>query len=78
MSECRMTEQCAKRFDTIDATLSRIDVAMRGNGTIGITTRVDRLEQGSKRISRLMWLVVGGAIGGWFVIVTYLVSKGAI
>lgn len=53
---------CEREFEEIRVKLDRLDEAIRGNGKPGITLRLDRLEQDAKRLSRLVWMVVGSAV----------------
>ena len=53
---------CEREFAEIRVKLDRLDEAIRGNGKPGITLRLDRLEQDAKRLSRLVWMVVGSAV----------------
>ena len=53
---------CEREFEEIHRKLDRLDEAIRGNGRPGITVRLDRLEQGAKRQSKLIWLIVGSAV----------------
>ena len=53
---------CKTRFDEQHALLKRIDTAIRGNGQLGINTRLDRLERFDKVWSKLGWLVAGGGV----------------
>ena len=41
-----------------DQVLNRLDAAIHGNGKPGLGTRVDRIEQWVKTISRLTWLLL--------------------
>ena len=38
--------------------LDRIDSALRGNGQVGMVTRLDRLERSMATVSRIVWLLV--------------------
>jgi len=53
---------CKGEFAEIGSKLDRIDSALRGNGKPGINTRLDRLEQDAKRISRVVWIVCGAGV----------------
>ena len=53
---------CEREFADIRVKLDRLDEAIRGNGKPGITLRLDRLEQDAKRLSRLVWMIVGSAV----------------
>ena len=48
-----------KQNQLINAKLDNIDCTIRGNGKIGILTRLDRLEQIELFKSRLFWVGVG-------------------
>ena len=60
MTDCPNTQLCQQNFETIHEKLDRLDEAVRGNGKPGIQLRLDRIEQNAKRISRLVWLTLGG------------------
>jgi len=64
MSECSQPEQCGAQFEAIHQKLDRLDDAIRGNGRLGILTRLDRLERGRIGASRLFWLVLGAVTAG--------------
>ena len=64
MSECSQPEQCGAQFEAIHQKLDRLDDAIRGNGRLGILTRLDRLEQGRVRASRVFWLALGAGAAG--------------
>ena len=53
---------CKRRFDEQRTLLKGIDVAIRGNGQLGINTRLDRLERFDKIWSKITWLVAGGGV----------------
>ena len=53
---------CEREFEEIRVKLDRLDEAIRGNGKPGISLRLDRLEQDAKRLSRLVWMIVGSAV----------------
>lgn len=48
-----------KQNDVVNTKLDRIDNTIRGNGKIGILTRLDRLEQIRIFKSKLFWIGVG-------------------
>lgn len=59
-----------EKIENIEAQLSDIKRDVRdiratliGNGTPGITTRLDRVEQKHKLVSRITWLLVAAAMG---------------
>ena len=65
MSEVDQYERvCKHEFVEIGGKLDRIDASLRGNGKTGINTRLDRLEQDAKRISRVVWIVCGAVVTG--------------
>lgn len=53
---------CKDEFALVHEKLDRIDAALRGNGKPGINTRLDRLEQDAKRVSRVVWIVCGACV----------------
>ena len=63
---CATSEQyekiCKGEFEKVHTKLDRLDVAIRGNGKIGLTGRIDRLEQAEARRSRMYWLMMGAVI----------------
>ena len=56
--EDRYDTICSKEFAVIRKQLGRLDVAIRGNGRLGINTCLDRVE----RAMRWLWVVIG-AVG---------------
>jgi hypothetical protein len=62
MEACNELEHCQKQFDLLFEKLDKLDSAIRGNGKLGITVRLDRLEQAAKIHSRLIWVLFGAAI----------------
>lgn len=52
------------------ATIERIDHTLRGNGTPGLTTRMDRVEQRAALVAKVAWwaLGIGGTIAGGIVV----------
>jgi hypothetical protein len=55
---------CKDEFGSIHVKLDKLDEAIRGNGKVGITTRLDRLEQDAAVRSKLLWLIAGSSITG--------------
>ncbi len=53
---------CKHRFDKLDESIQKIDTAIRGNGTPGLNTRLDRLEQDKKITHRALWVVFGAVV----------------
>lgn len=53
---------CQREFEELQRKLDRLDEAIRGNGKPGIVLRLDRLEQDTRRQSRLIWLILGSGI----------------
>jgi hypothetical protein len=49
---------CRSEFEEINGKLDRIDVSLRGNGKIGIITRLDRLERAAQMQSKMMWIIL--------------------
>ena len=47
-----------EKFKTVFEKLDRIDSALRGNGQVGMVTRLDRLERSMATVSRIVWLLV--------------------
>lgn len=52
-------ESFRRELDAIHDTLKRLDEAIRGNGRMGLVTRVDRLEQIYANNKRIYWLLIG-------------------
>ena len=63
---------CKSEFAQLHAKLDRLDVAMRGNGKLGIVMRIDRLEQSRHWIGKAVWFGLGIAAS---VLVVYIRSK---
>ncbi len=52
-----MDKDTREAFDTVFKKIDDVDKMIRGNGKLGVNTRLDRLEQESKRRSRFRWLL---------------------
>lgn len=50
---------CKNEFQELHTKLDRMDIAIRGNGKVGLMTRLDRLEQERLFRSKLMWFILG-------------------
>ena len=63
---CAITEQyeqvCKQEFAEIKGKLDRLDEAIRGNGELGLKTRIDRLERSEAIRSKLLWLITASAV----------------
>jgi len=63
---CATSEQyekiCKGEFEKVHRTLDRMDVSIRGNGKIGLTGRIDRLERAEARRNQMYWLMMGALI----------------
>ncbi|OHB56836.1 MAG: hypothetical protein A2Y07_06910 [Planctomycetes bacterium GWF2_50_10] len=66
---------CKEEFAAIHGKLDKLDEAIRGNGKIGIMTRLDRLERSEAIRSKLMWLITASAITGAVSLVTAVVIQ---
>ena len=55
---------CKDEFALVHTKLDKLDEAIRGNGKVGIMTRLDRLEQAAAVRSRLLWLIAASSISG--------------
>jgi hypothetical protein len=55
---------CKGEFASLNTKLDRLDEAIRGNGKVGITTRIDRLERAEAIRSKLLWLITASSITG--------------
>lgn len=55
---------CKDEFASVRAKLDKLDEAIRGNGKVGIMTRLDRLERAAAVRSKLLWLITASAITG--------------
>ena len=53
---------CKDEFILVHTKLDKLDEAIRGNGKVGIMTRLDRLERAEAVRSRLLWLIAGSAV----------------
>ena len=67
---------CRDHFNAIHEKLEEIDTAIRGNGKVGLVTRVDRLEQTERVRGRVMWTVVVACIGTLVTVVVKAVLDG--
>ncbi len=47
---------------TQDKTLARLDASVNGNGRMGLSTRVDRVERTAANLIRLGWIVIAGLV----------------
>ena len=63
---------CKSEFAQLHAKLDRLDVALRGNGKLGILMRLDRLEQSRHWVGKAVWFGLG-ILGS--VVVVYIRSK---
>ena len=63
---------CREQFAQLHAKLDLMDLALRGNGRVGILTRIDRLEQSRHWVSKAVWFGLGIAAS---VLVVYIRSK---
>ena len=63
---CAITEQyeqvCKQEFAEIKGKLDRLDEAIRGNGDLGLKTRIDRLERSEAIRSKLLWLITASSV----------------
>ena len=50
---------CRERFDRIEKKLDAIDKLLRGNGSIGLVTRIDRIEEAERRRRKWTWALWG-------------------
>lgn len=53
---------CKDEFTSIHGKLDKLDVAIRGNGKIGIQLRLDRLESAEAVRSRLLWIIAASTV----------------
>ena len=53
---------CKDEFGSVHTKLDRLDEAIRGNGKVGIMTRLDRLERAAAVRSRLLWLITASSV----------------
>ena len=53
---------CKDEFASVHTKLDKLDEAIRGNGKVGITTRLDRLERDAAVRSRLLWLITASSV----------------
>ncbi len=60
---CDHLNECHHRFDRIDDKLDTLDIAIRGNGKPGLERRVTLLEVAAASSRRLLWLLIGTAVG---------------
>ena len=59
---CSNEQVCKAEFAEIKDKLDRLDEAIRGNGELGLKTRIDRLERSEATRSRLLWLITASAV----------------
>ena len=66
MSDCQTQYEntCKGEFAAVHGKLDRMDEAIRGNGELGIKTRLDRLERSDAIRNRLLWLITASAVTG--------------
>ena len=64
--ENKQPEVCKNSFTVLFEKIDGIDKAIRGNGRVGIQTRLDRLEQFAGLRSKLLWLMAGIVLTGLF------------
>ena len=77
MGKCpEYSEVCQVEFRSIHEKLDRMDQAIRGNGQLGLVTRVDRLEQTEMTRRKLRWLATGAALTFIVALVLQLVFGG--
>ena len=50
---------CKDEFTQLHAKLDRLDESLRGNGKLGILTRLDRLEQARHWVGKAVWFLLG-------------------
>ena len=62
----KVPDMCKNSFNILFEKIDVIDKAIRGNGRLGIQTRLDRLEQFAGIRSKLLWLMAGIVITGIF------------
>ena len=55
---------CKDEFVLVHTKLDKLDEAIRGNGKVGITTRLDRLERSEAVRSKLLWIITASAVTG--------------
>jgi len=63
---CAVSEQyeniCKQEFAEIKTKLDRLDESIRGNGDLGLKTRIDRLERSEAIRSKLLWLITASVV----------------
>jgi len=57
-----MENQNDEQLSRLEDKLEKIQHRLWGNGSLGITTRIDRLEQREVRRDRVIWSVISAAI----------------
>lgn len=65
---------CSPEFRELHAKLDRLDEAIRGNGKVGILTRLDRLEQLQAQRRRMFWIVAGALVTAGVTLVLQIVQ----
>ena len=54
---------CKREFQDIKKSLGLIDKSLRGNGTVGMVVRIDRLERAEAIRSKLLWIITASVVG---------------
>ena len=58
------SENCHDALKVIFEKLDRLDIAIRGNGKLGVLTRLTLLEHGFTWRNRLVWMLIGCFVTG--------------
>jgi hypothetical protein len=58
----RIEEALERRSDAQDEVLEKLDHAVNGNGKVGLTTRVDRIERFLAILTRVGWILFAAFI----------------
>ena len=69
------SENCHDAFKVIFEKLDRLDIAIRGNGKLGILTRLTLLEREFAWRDRLLWMLIGCFATGVVAVVVNLVGN---
>lgn len=65
---------CGPEIRELHRKLDRLDEAIRGNGKVGILTRLDRLEQLQAQRRRMFWIVAGALVTAGVTLVLQIVQ----
>lgn len=65
-------DNCYARFAANEVAIAKLSGKVDGNGQIGLTTRLDRIEQNQQRSSKWLWAGIGFIQAVAIVIIKYV------